>query len=112
MIEKEGRIWYEHLVLKLELKKSRRLICPKPLRYSLAGRQKLEEAGLEYEGLTSTGTPRRLVLYLSGLAETQPDSVREVKGPRVSRPMMRMDNPPVRLRGLHGLRSEGRKICS
>ena len=45
-------------------------------------RQKLKEAGLEYEELISTGTPRRLVLYLSGLAETQPDSVREVKGPR------------------------------
>ncbi len=71
-------------------------------------RQKLEEAGLEYEGLTSTGTPRRLVLYLSGLAETQPDSVREVKGPK-SKQAYDEDGEPTRA-ALGFARAQGVKV--
>ncbi|NLT95585.1 MAG: glycine--tRNA ligase subunit beta [Clostridia bacterium] len=42
---------------------------------------KLNEARLNYQELSVYGTPRRLVLYVQGLPEVQPDLVEEVKGP-------------------------------
>lgn len=41
----------------------------------------LKEARLEYEAVATYGTPRRLCLYVTGLAEKQAESVKEVKGP-------------------------------
>lgn len=41
----------------------------------------LTELRLESEKITSLGTPRRLVLYVSGLAERQKETTEEVKGP-------------------------------
>lgn len=43
--------------------------------------QKFTEARLEYEKISTYGTPRRLVLYVEGLPEVQKDIVEEVKGP-------------------------------
>jgi glycyl-tRNA synthetase beta chain len=43
--------------------------------------KKLKEARIEYQELNTYGTPRRLVLYIQGLPEVQPDLVEEVKGP-------------------------------
>ncbi|NLU51137.1 MAG: glycine--tRNA ligase subunit beta [Syntrophomonadaceae bacterium] len=45
-------------------------------------RDKFAETGLAYQSLRTTGTPRRLVLYVEGLAETQPDSIKEARGPK------------------------------
>ncbi|HHY59030.1 MAG TPA: glycine--tRNA ligase subunit beta [Clostridia bacterium] len=41
----------------------------------------LAEARLSYQGAATYGTPRRLCLYVTGLAGTQADLVKEVKGP-------------------------------
>ncbi|WP_258360255.1 glycine--tRNA ligase subunit beta [Moorella sulfitireducens (nom. illeg.)] len=46
----------------------------------LAGRL-LEEYRLKYRQVTTYGTPRRLALYISGLAEVQEERVQEIKGP-------------------------------
>lgn len=45
-------------------------------------REKLGQAKLDFGKLVTTGTPRRLVLYVYGLAECQPDWVKEVRGPK------------------------------
>lgn len=42
---------------------------------------RLSEARLSYQSLAVYGTPRRLTLYVSGLAEEQKELVREIKGP-------------------------------
>jgi glycyl-tRNA synthetase beta chain len=42
---------------------------------------RLDEAGLPHGKPTAMGTPRRLILSLPDVAERQPDSVKEVKGP-------------------------------
>lgn len=49
---------------------------------TLAG-QLLEEYRLKYQQVTTYGTPRRLALYISGLAEEQEELVQEIKGPPV-----------------------------
>ena len=41
----------------------------------------LSKAGLEYGHIRTLGTPRRLALLVKGLAEHQPDQVKEVTGP-------------------------------
>ncbi len=41
----------------------------------------LERLSLSFEGLKTLGTPRRLTLYVAGLAEAQPDRVEEILGP-------------------------------
>jgi len=43
--------------------------------------QALEEARLEYEGYRVVGTPRRLAVYVAGLAPRQRDREQVVKGP-------------------------------
>lgn len=40
-----------------------------------------KESRLEYEAVATYGTPRRLCLYVTGLAETQAELVKEVRGP-------------------------------
>lgn len=44
-------------------------------------KDQLKEARLSYEGLKVLGTPRRLSLYLQGLADRQADLVKSAKGP-------------------------------
>ncbi len=46
----------------------------------------LKAAGLECSSLEAHVTPRRLVLMVEGLPESQPDTVTERKGPRVGAP--------------------------
>lgn len=46
----------------------------------LAGKA-LSEARLSYKAIATYGTPRRLCLYVTGLADTQEDLEKEVKGP-------------------------------
>ncbi|WP_456431310.1 glycine--tRNA ligase subunit beta [Thermosulfuriphilus sp.] len=41
----------------------------------------LEESGLDCSGITTLGTPRRLCLYVSELAEEQPDRFESILGP-------------------------------
>ncbi len=43
--------------------------------------EELKALSLEFEGLKTLGTPRRLTLYVAGLAERQPDRVEEIMGP-------------------------------
>ncbi len=43
--------------------------------------EELKALALEFEGLKTLGTPRRLTLYVVGLAERQPDRVEEIMGP-------------------------------
>ncbi|MFA4905532.1 MAG: glycine--tRNA ligase subunit beta [Candidatus Margulisiibacteriota bacterium] len=43
--------------------------------------EKLSAARLSYLRVETLGTPKRLVLYIEGLAQQQPDEVLEVKGP-------------------------------
>ncbi len=44
-------------------------------------RKLLQEQGLGYEDVTTLGTPRRLILHASGVAERQPDREETVIGP-------------------------------
>ncbi|GFN22502.1 glycine--tRNA ligase subunit beta [Thermanaeromonas sp. C210] len=60
----------------------------------LAGRLFKEER-LTYQDVAVYGTPRRLVLYVSGLAETQEELIREIKGPPV-RAAFTADGQPTR----------------
>ncbi|WP_366553129.1 glycine--tRNA ligase subunit beta [Aquibaculum sediminis] len=48
--------------------------------------EKLQAAGLHYEGLGSLVTPRRLTLHVAGLPERQPDVTEERKGPKEGAP--------------------------
>ncbi|MCX4266315.1 MAG: glycine--tRNA ligase subunit beta, partial [Firmicutes bacterium] len=43
----------------------------------------LQQAGLAYEDMQVYGTPRRIALLIKALAEVQPDSQAESKGPAV-----------------------------
>ena len=51
----------------------------------LAG-EKLTAAGLEFQGVRSFVTPRRLTLVIDELPTTQPDTAEERRGPRVGAP--------------------------
>jgi glycyl-tRNA synthetase len=53
----------------------------------------LEEGRLSYAELRVTGTPRRLVAYVTGLAPTQADDVVEKRGPDVSRAFDSLGQP-------------------
>ncbi len=46
--------------------------------------QKLDEQRIEFSGINALGTPRRLVLHITGLKEKQPDAIIENKGPKKS----------------------------
>ncbi|MGI9481425.1 MAG: glycine--tRNA ligase subunit beta, partial [Hyphomicrobiales bacterium] len=50
----------------------------------------LVDSGLTYEGAQAHATPRRLVLSVVGLPESQPDVKEERKGPRVGAPEQAM----------------------
>ena len=47
-------------------------------------RKKLQDARVPFTGVTVMGTPRRLAVLVSGVEETQADSVEEFKGPAVN----------------------------
>jgi glycyl-tRNA synthetase len=55
--------------------------------------QKLEEARLGYERISVTGTTRRLVVHVTGLAPCQADAVVEKKGPPADRAFDADGNP-------------------
>ncbi|HPZ81683.1 MAG TPA: glycine--tRNA ligase subunit beta, partial [Candidatus Atribacteria bacterium] len=44
-------------------------------------RESLEEARIDYRDLEVVGTPRRMTVYLQGVAERQRPILKEVKGP-------------------------------
>jgi glycyl-tRNA synthetase beta chain len=50
---------------------------------ALLAEKRLQEQRLPYEAVRTYGAPRRLVLYIVGLAERQADYTRRVKGPAV-----------------------------
>lgn len=65
----------------------------------------LDEANLAYESVKTYGTPRRLTLIVSALAEQQPDTVLEVKGPAKKAAFDEEGNPSKALQGF--CRSQG-----
>ena len=58
-----------------------RFIDPALKELKRLAQEKLKALALEFEGLKTLGTPRRLTLYVAGLAERQPDRVEEIMGP-------------------------------
>jgi glycyl-tRNA synthetase beta chain len=66
---------------------------------------RLEEARLAHEEASAFGTPRRLVLVIVGVAERQPDSVKEQRGPKVSAAYDAEGQPTKALEGF--CRSQG-----
>jgi glycyl-tRNA synthetase len=59
----------------------------------------LQEARLGYAALQVTGTPRRLVAYVTGLAPQQTDEVIEKRGPDVSRAFDSLGQPTKAVEG-------------
>lgn len=55
--------------------------------------KKLQETRLIYKNLNVWGTPRRLVLYVQGLEEKQPDAVIENRGPKKNTAIDKEGNP-------------------
>ncbi len=58
-----------------------RFIDPALKELKRLAQEELKALALEFEGLKTLGTPRRLTLYVAGLAERQPDRVEEIMGP-------------------------------
>ncbi len=58
-----------------------RFIGPALKELKRLAQEELKALALEFEGLKTLGTPRRLTLYVAGLAERQPDRVEEILGP-------------------------------
>ncbi|MFH1258785.1 MAG: glycine--tRNA ligase subunit beta [Elusimicrobiota bacterium] len=87
-----------------------------PAKFVRLGRQKLEEnvpkimAGydLAFSKLEVWATPRRLAVYLSGLAEKQKDLIKEIIGPKVSAAFDDRGNPTAAALGF--ARSQGIKV--
>ncbi len=67
--------------------------------------KRLEAARLEFTGMRTFGTPRRLAVVVEGLVEKQPDSTDEVKGPRLSAAYDAEGKPTKALEGF--MRSQG-----
>jgi glycyl-tRNA synthetase len=59
----------------------------------------LEELRLEHRGIEVTGTPRRLVVHVKGLAPRQTDRTRTLKGPPANRAFDANGNPTAAARG-------------
>ena len=59
----------------------------------------LQEERLTYNALKVLGTPRRLVLYIEGLVDNQPDLVREMRGPSAKVAFDADGNPTKALQG-------------
>jgi len=75
--------------------------------HSLAAKS-LEENRLSYKDIQTMGTPRRLVLLISSLAERQDDAVLQNRGPRKSAAFDQSGNPTKA--GLGFARSQGLDI--
>lgn len=71
--------------------------------------QKLAEAGLDYQGIKTYGTPRRFTLIVEGLAETQADVLVENKGPAKKAAFDADGNPTKALLGF--CKSKGVEIA-
>ena len=56
-------------------------------------KEKLDEHRLAYEKIDTWGTPRRITLYVRGLAESQADLSEEVRGPAVKAAFDAEGNP-------------------
>ena len=70
-----------------------------------AAKKSLKEARLDFENVRSMGTPRRLTLFVDGLAESQGDLKEELKGPAKKAAYDSEGNPTKALQGF--LRSKG-----
>ncbi len=58
-----------------------RFIAPALRDLARLAREELKKLSLTFEELKTLGTPRRLTLYIAGLAERQPDREEEILGP-------------------------------
>ena len=70
-----------------------------------AAKKSLKEARLDFENVRGMGTPRRLTLFVDGLAESQGDLKEELKGPAKKAAYDSKGNPTKALQGF--LRSKG-----
>ncbi len=70
-----------------------------------AAKKSLKEARLDFENVRGMGTPRRLTLFVDGLAESQGDLKEELKGPAKKAAYDSDGNPTKALQGF--LRSKG-----
>lgn len=70
-----------------------------------AAKKSLKEARLDFENVRGMGTPRRLTLFVDGLAESQGDLKEELKGPAKKAAYDSEGNPTKALQGF--LRSKG-----
>lgn len=75
---------------------------------STAAEKALKEARLSFEQVRGMGTPRRLTLFIDGLAEKQTDLKEEVKGPAKKAAFDAEGNPTKALQGF--LRSKGLSV--
>ncbi len=76
-------------------------------------KEEFEKLALSYEGLKTLGTPRRLTLYVIGLAERQPDKTEEILGPPVSAAFDKEGRPTKAALGFakkHGISVEELKV--
>jgi glycyl-tRNA synthetase beta chain len=60
---------------------------------------RLTEAGIEFEVSQSMGTPRRLIIQVTGLPDRQPDSSKRVRGPALAAAFDPSDAPTKALGG-------------
>ena len=72
-----------------------------------ATKKSLNEARLDFKDVRGMGTPRRLTLFVDGLAEAQKDLKEEIKGPAKKAAFDEDGNPTKALQGF--LRSKGLK---
>ncbi|NPA49070.1 MAG: glycine--tRNA ligase subunit beta [Thermodesulfobacteria bacterium] len=75
--------------------------------------EEFKDLGLTYEGLKTLGTPRRLTLYVAGLAEKQPDRTEELLGPPASAAFDEEGNPTKAALGFakkHGVSVEDLEV--
>lgn len=59
--------------------------------------EQVKKNRLSFDSIHTTGTPRRLVLFASGLPQRQEDIVQEVAAPRQRLPLMKVGNRLKRL---------------
>ncbi|HOB86342.1 MAG TPA: glycine--tRNA ligase subunit beta [Bacillota bacterium] len=76
-----------------------RFISPAIRQLKEGARRLLEEAHLQWGSLQAWGTPRRLVLLVSGLAAAQADQVQRIKGPPRDRAFDSQGRPTAALLG-------------
>ncbi len=73
--------------------------------------RRLDQAGIAHYGSHAMGTPRRLIVFVEGLADTQPDSQREQRGPSIKAAYDEQGAPTPALQGFcRGQKCEPRDL--